>query len=83
MPSIPYRGVRRTVVPRRYVRAEMVHCRVSLLPLATHPVVLGGCIKMFRFGSKIGFLNQSETISVGPRPGENIPLFLIKQKLSH
>jgi len=30
---------------------------------------------MFRFGSNVRFPNQSETISVGLRRGENVTLF--------
>ena len=38
---------------------ELLHCGVSLFPKATLPVVLGGRIKMFRFGSKIRSRIQS------------------------
>jgi len=59
---------------------ELLHCGVSLFPKATLPVVLGGRTKMFRFGSKIRSRIQSETISVGCRLGENVPLFLSSNK---
>ena len=68
--------MRRTVAPRGSVRAEMVRCKVSLFPIAGHSVSRGADVVKFRFASKIRFLNQSETISVGLRRRENGSLLL-------
>jgi len=49
---------------------------LSLFAFSTHRFGRGGAIKMFRFELEIRFRNQSETIAVGPRSGENTSVFL-------